>query len=167
MKDKYCFLKDPRVLSEIRKHKWIESQKRGKDIGFASASLDWIKKYGKAWKSGQYKAVGDDAVFAERRKFRRFALVNCVELIKNGAVFAAEAVNISFLGLAVRTEQYACPGEEIHIRLPLACRKEEGIVLCKGVINRIFPVEREKYELFLRFDDHSRSALKNCSYFQK
>ncbi len=167
MKAKYCFLKNPLVLSQIRKHKWIESQKRGKDVGFVFASSDWIKKYGKAWKKGQDEAAKEDAVFAERRKFRRFRLVNCVELVKNGVSFAAEAINISFLGLAVRTEQYACPGEEIHIRLPLACNKQEKAVLCKGVINRIFTIEREKYELFLRFDNPSRLVLRDCKYFQK
>lgn len=167
MKNKYSYLKDPLVLAQIRKHKWIESQKRGKDVGFAFASLDWIKKYGKAWKKGQYKAVKEDAVFAERRKFRRFALVNYVELIKNGASFAAEAINISFLGLAVRTEQYACPGEEISIRLPLANRQEEKAILCKGVINRVFPIEQKKYELFLRFDNPSRLALRTCPYLLK
>lgn len=161
MKNKYSYLKDPLVLTEIRKHKWIESQKHGKDVGFAFASLDWIKKYGKAWKKGQYKAVKEDTVFTERRKFRRFTLLNYVELVKNGVSFAAEAINISFLGLAVRTEQYACPGEEIDIRLPLASRKEEKGILCKGIINRIFPVEQKKYELFLRFDHPSRIALRN------
>jgi len=30
--------------AEILKHKWIESEKAGKDIGFERALLDWIVK---------------------------------------------------------------------------------------------------------------------------
>ena len=53
MKINYPFLKDELAVIEIRKHKWIESQKRGEEIGFASAAMDWVNKYGEAWK--QYR----------------------------------------------------------------------------------------------------------------
>ncbi len=33
------------------KHKWIESQKKGKDIGFERALLDWVCKYRDEWKA--------------------------------------------------------------------------------------------------------------------
>ncbi len=33
------------VISEINKHKWFESEKRKKDIGFQEAAMDWIPKY--------------------------------------------------------------------------------------------------------------------------
>ena len=35
---------------EILKHKWIESQKAGYDIGFEKALLDWIVKYRAGWR---------------------------------------------------------------------------------------------------------------------
>ena len=35
-------LKDKDILDEINKHKWIESEKSGRDIGFEQASRDWI-----------------------------------------------------------------------------------------------------------------------------
>ena len=35
---------------EILKHKWIESQKAGYDIGFERALLDWIVKYRTGWR---------------------------------------------------------------------------------------------------------------------
>ena len=35
-----------RLLIEIRKHKWIENEKLGQEIGFATAVYDWINKYG-------------------------------------------------------------------------------------------------------------------------
>ena len=35
---------------EILKHKWIESEKAGKDIGFERAILDWIVKHRSHWR---------------------------------------------------------------------------------------------------------------------
>ena len=35
---------------EILRHKWIESEKVGQDIGFEKALLDWIVKYRSAWR---------------------------------------------------------------------------------------------------------------------
>jgi len=36
---------------EILRHKWIESEKKGKDIGFERALLDWIRKHRQSWRS--------------------------------------------------------------------------------------------------------------------
>jgi hypothetical protein len=35
---------------EILRHKWIESEKSGKDIGFERALLDWIRHYREGWR---------------------------------------------------------------------------------------------------------------------
>ena len=35
---------------EILKHKWIESEKVGSDIGFEKALLDWIVKHRSNWR---------------------------------------------------------------------------------------------------------------------
>ena len=35
---------------EILKHKWLESEKLGKDIGFERALLDWIRKHRESWR---------------------------------------------------------------------------------------------------------------------
>ena len=35
---------------EILKHKWIESEKAGFDIGFERARLDWIVKHRSTWR---------------------------------------------------------------------------------------------------------------------
>ena len=37
------------VVDEINRHLWLESEKAGYDIGFKTASDDWLKKYAKAW----------------------------------------------------------------------------------------------------------------------
>jgi hypothetical protein len=42
---------------EILRHKWIESEKQGKDIGFERALLDWIRKHRESWRSAR-KSLG-------------------------------------------------------------------------------------------------------------
>ena len=41
--------------AEILKHKWIESEKAGRDIGFEKALLDWIMKYRSNWQDRRRK----------------------------------------------------------------------------------------------------------------
>ena len=41
--------------AEILKHKWIESEKAGKDIGFEKALLDWIVKHRSSWRERRRK----------------------------------------------------------------------------------------------------------------
>jgi hypothetical protein len=38
---------------EILKHKWIESEKRGEDVGFEAALVDWITKHRVAWRKAR------------------------------------------------------------------------------------------------------------------
>ena len=40
---------------EILRHKWIESEKAGRDIGFERALLDWIIKYRSEWRDLRVK----------------------------------------------------------------------------------------------------------------
>ena len=42
---------------EILKHKWIESEKAGADIGFEKALLDWIVKYRSSWRNKRLKGA--------------------------------------------------------------------------------------------------------------
>lgn len=35
---------------EILRHKWIESEKAGRDIGFEAALFDWVKNHRALWK---------------------------------------------------------------------------------------------------------------------
>ncbi len=55
--DRYQFVKNSVLYkeflaerAEILKHKWIESEKAGKDIGFEKALLDWIVKHRSNWR---------------------------------------------------------------------------------------------------------------------
>jgi len=38
---------------EILKHKWLESEKAGHDVGFERALLDWIRNHRDAWRSNR------------------------------------------------------------------------------------------------------------------
>ena len=38
---------------EILRHKWLESEKAGKDIGFERALLDWIRKHRECWRTSR------------------------------------------------------------------------------------------------------------------
>jgi hypothetical protein len=42
---------------EILKHKWIESEKAGADIGFEKALLDWIVKHRSNWRQKRLREV--------------------------------------------------------------------------------------------------------------
>jgi hypothetical protein len=41
---------------EILRHKWIESERLGYDIGFERALLDWIRKHRESWRSARRAA---------------------------------------------------------------------------------------------------------------
>jgi len=42
---------------EILKHKWIESEKAGHDIGFERALTDWIVKHRSKWRKTRQQAT--------------------------------------------------------------------------------------------------------------
>lgn len=42
-------LKNDLVKKEIDRHKWFESQKAGRDIGFDKAAEDWLARYSDEW----------------------------------------------------------------------------------------------------------------------
>ena len=49
---------------EILKHKWIESEKAGKDIGFERALLDWIVKHRSSWRNKRMKEARAETINA-------------------------------------------------------------------------------------------------------
>ncbi len=40
---------------EVLKHKWLESEKKGYDIGYSPALIDWILKYRSDWRNSRKK----------------------------------------------------------------------------------------------------------------
>ena len=47
--EKKKLLSDRRVVEEINRHLWIESEKAGRDIGFDNAAEYWLKRFSKTW----------------------------------------------------------------------------------------------------------------------
>jgi hypothetical protein len=43
---------------EILRHKWIESERLGYDIGFERALLDWIRKHREGWRRSRRQTPG-------------------------------------------------------------------------------------------------------------
>jgi len=42
-------LRNRKVIDEINRHLWIESEKVGYDIGFDKAADDWLKRFSRIW----------------------------------------------------------------------------------------------------------------------
>ena len=45
--------------AEILRHKWIESEKAGRDIGFEQALTDWIIKHRASWRKNRQSAASN------------------------------------------------------------------------------------------------------------
>ncbi|MDR1009681.1 MAG: DUF4032 domain-containing protein [Opitutaceae bacterium] len=46
---------------EILRHKWLESERLGYDIGFERALLDWIRKHRESWRAARRAKNAPDA----------------------------------------------------------------------------------------------------------
>jgi len=42
-------LRNKKVIEEINRHKWLESEIAGYDIGFEAAAEDWLKNHAAVW----------------------------------------------------------------------------------------------------------------------
>ncbi len=52
---------------EILKHKWLESERLGYDIGFERALLDWIRKHRESWRAARRSQSAQQSVAAAIR----------------------------------------------------------------------------------------------------
>ena len=52
---------------EILKHKWLESERLGYDIGFERALLDWIRKHRESWRAARRSQVAAAAPATEKK----------------------------------------------------------------------------------------------------
>jgi hypothetical protein len=50
---------------EIKKYKWIESQKAGQDIGWERAEEEWLQKHFPEWKRDSWERAIEDALDGE------------------------------------------------------------------------------------------------------
>ncbi len=54
---------------EILRHKWIESERLGYDIGFERALLDWIRKHRDGWRAARRPPSTPSATQAHLQTF--------------------------------------------------------------------------------------------------
>jgi hypothetical protein len=154
MKERYSYLNDPRALAEIRKHKWIESQKQGAEIGFASAAVDWIHKYGEAWRHIHNEGDLNAGIFLERRRYRRFRLKGSVRLVSGNETILAEPLDLSFFGLLCRVSRAVSLGTPMRVLLPA-----QEAVDCYGRVERIVAVDAGRFDLFFSFNACCQNKL--------
>jgi hypothetical protein len=55
MQNANLYQKFMELKKEIEKHKWIESEKKGNDIGFEKALTDWVTKHRIGWVTHKLK----------------------------------------------------------------------------------------------------------------
>jgi len=55
MQNANLYQKFMELKREIEKHKWIESEKKGNDIGFEKALIDWVTKHRIDWVTHKLK----------------------------------------------------------------------------------------------------------------
>ena len=59
-------LRNEEVKQEIEKHKWIESEKAGYDIGYEKAAEDWLNRYSAQWTQKHLNKTGKAKRSAKR-----------------------------------------------------------------------------------------------------
>ena len=52
---------------EILKHKWLESERLGYDIGFERALLDWIRKHREGWRAARRQQLSPQAATSDKK----------------------------------------------------------------------------------------------------
>ena len=55
MQNDNLYQKFMELKNEIEKHKWIESEKQGNDIGFEKALVEWVTKHRSGWVTNKIK----------------------------------------------------------------------------------------------------------------
>ncbi len=55
MQNANLYQKFMELKRELEKHKWFESEKKGNDIGFEKALIDWVTKHRIDWVTHKLK----------------------------------------------------------------------------------------------------------------
>lgn len=140
----YSLLKDDLAINEIRKHKWLESEKAGQEIGFASAAIDWIDKYSQAWTQSRIKMKDTDGIYCEKRFHRRFKCQLPVQISNAAKSITTYTDDINLLGLACTVPDYF--------------KKEE-------IVDVLISFEKGHPQIkTYRFSFKSKVSIKNCTF---
>ena len=166
----YSFLKDELALEEIRKHKWIESEKQKKEIGFATAAVDWVKKYGQDWKAFRFGLKSHTDIFTERRIHRRFACQIPVQLKINDNLIMSYTDNVSLIGFSCVLPNHISEDSQVEIVIDFQGHEVfpskfpfrfKGRVLKISILGR--KPRSSSYKAFFLFDENIKKYLRTNS----
>lgn len=164
MQKKYSFLKDNLALMEIRKHQWIESEKQKREIGFATAAVDWVKKYGHTWKLARIGADQKNDILVERRHYRRFATALNLEIFSQGVIVKTQTQDISLAGLSCQTSIGLDALSDLEVRLSFpednsrdAVRFKAQVLRCTKMTSRF---GKSLYTNILTLSESARDFLR-------
>lgn len=166
MEKEFVYLKNPIALKEINKHRWIESEKIGRDIGFLIAAVDWINKYGELWRKTQDTEYRDSNFIVERRQLRRFNKDIRVLIINKDGLLITKAINLSLFGLLCKAPGGFTLGSKARLHLSFISEGESSFT-CIGMAYRITrDVQPERYEVFFKFDDDEMSKILKTGFLK-
>ncbi len=169
----YSFFKDELALMEIRKHKWIESEKAKREIGFATAALDWIKKYGDDWKRIRQGSVVTENVFAEKRRLRRFHLQFPLVLKFLDHSILSQTHDLNLLGLSCSVPFFVAPDSTIDITIDFLEKSPLNKTGSFQFQSRVIQIPKKNqtssafFRIVLPFNEHIRDFLRGHSSFSE
>ena len=119
MKNTYSFLNDELAVIEIRKHQWLESEKDGHELGFATAAIDWVEKHGLNWKKHRFAALNTNNVLTEKRQHRRFNISLPVLISLENNSFATYTTSVNLVGFSCVIPTYIATNTPVNITINL------------------------------------------------
>ena len=122
MPQAYSFLQDQIAVHEIRKHQWIESEKFGYPIGFATAAVDWINQFGENFLRHRLAKENNEEPLLERRRYRRFSVKFPIQLQIGVETFCGLTEDLSLLGVSCLLPAFIAADQEAQVLLILPNR---------------------------------------------
>jgi len=167
MKDNYSFLKDDLAVLEIRKHKWVESQKQGQEVGFATAAVDWIKKYGDTFKQFRLSRTTAQDPLAEKRLYRRFPQKFPLRVATNNRTFSCHTDDINLIGLSCTVSELLPDNAVADVSIQFKSKgslrsgpKFDFQTRVSKVTNKSQRHFKTSYRVFLPFSEEVRDYLR-------
>jgi len=164
MKSRYPFLKDELALMEIRKHKWIESEKQGCEVGFATAAVEWVRRYGNSWIDHRENMSRQDSL-REKRQYRRFPHKFRVEITVEDKPIRCQTEDINVIGMSCIIPSYVQDTSPAQVTLQLPGKSGQAFaqqVRFPSRISHSHPGERQTLSrVFLPFSEEARDYLRN------
>lgn len=161
---RFNYLQHNAAVEEILKHKWIESKKAGRDIGFVSAAMDWIKCHGESWRKskGFFEIPHQEAAggFDERRRYRRLCVCWPVKIQRGKKTMVAELKEYNHRGASIVVAGPVAVGDVIVITASqLSSRPHRGALSVKGRVVRSSALKKKRYLFTAVFDDDAQRAI--------